>query len=78
MLAGGALPPATHAREAAGSDIRGECHLVEMAMQAEPDNTSVHAFRVEIYQIRREQETSLMAKGIYGYASNESRSRLEG
>ena len=36
---------------------------------------SVHEARAEVYQRRRDQETSLMAKGIFGYAANESRGR---
>jgi hypothetical protein len=43
-----------------------------MASLAEPENKTIHAIRAEIYQLRRESETSLMAKGIYGYASAES------
>jgi alkyl sulfatase BDS1-like metallo-beta-lactamase superfamily hydrolase len=76
-LAGGALKLAERAQAVADSDIRVACHLVEMAVQAEPDNMRAHAIRAEIFHLRRSQETSLMAKGIFGYAANESSSRVE-
>ncbi len=77
-LAGGALKLATRAQEIAEDDPRLACHLAEFAAQAEPGNKAVHAIRAEVYQARRDQESSLMAKGIYGSAANESRDRLEG
>ena len=46
------------------------------AAQAAPDDAQVHAIRAEIFQKRRDGETSLMAKGIFGYAANESKARL--
>ena len=58
-------------------DIRLACHLVELASQAEPDNTGVHALRAEVYQHRRFGETSLMAKGIFGSAANASRAIVD-
>ena len=51
--------------------------VVEMAVQAESDNKSLHAIRAEVYQHRRGLESSLMAKGIFGAAANESREHLE-
>ena len=48
-----------------------------MAMLAEPGRQAVHAIRGETYQLRRNQETSLMAKGIFGQAANESQAKLE-
>jgi alkyl sulfatase BDS1-like metallo-beta-lactamase superfamily hydrolase len=74
-LAGGALRLAERALAVADSDIRIACHLVELAVQAEPDNQQAHEIRARIFQQRRDQETSLMAKGIFGYAANESKSR---
>lgn len=71
-LAGGATALANKAQSIAETDIRVACHLVEMAVQADPENSSAHAIRAEIYQKRRGQETSLMAKGIFGSAANES------
>ena len=71
-LADGATALANKAQSIAETDIRVACHLVEMAVQADPENSSAHAIRAEIYQKRRGQETSLMAKGIFGSAANES------
>ncbi len=76
-LAGGALALAERARALTETDVRVACHLVELAMLATPDNAAVHAIRAEIYQARRESETSLMAKGIFGAAANESKQALE-
>lgn len=72
-LSGGALKLAERARELAETDSRLACHLVEFAAQAEPENKAVHQLRAEVYQKRREGETSLMAKGIFGTAANQSR-----
>ena len=49
----------------------------EFAAQAEPENKAVHHFRAEVYQKRREGETSLMAKGIFGTAANQSKQQCE-
>jgi alkyl sulfatase BDS1-like metallo-beta-lactamase superfamily hydrolase len=77
-LAGGAAKLAGRALEVAGRDIRLACHLVELAAQADPANQAVHALRAQIYQQRREGETSLMAKGIFGHAANESKDKAGG
>jgi alkyl sulfatase BDS1-like metallo-beta-lactamase superfamily hydrolase len=74
-LAGGAARLAERARELAESDGRVACHLAELAVLAEPDNAHAHALRAEVFQIRRNGETSLMAKGIFGHAANESKAR---
>jgi len=74
-LAGGARKLAERAEALVDEDIRSACHLVELAVQAEPDNAFAHGVRAAIYQRRRERETSLMAKGIFGYAAGESLSR---
>ncbi len=71
-LAGGADELARRAIELAEADTRLACHLIELAVQAEPDNKRAHGARGEIYQRRREQQTSLMAKGIFGFAARES------
>jgi alkyl sulfatase BDS1-like metallo-beta-lactamase superfamily hydrolase len=76
-LAGGALAMAKRGQLLAGDDIRVACHLVELAAQAEPDNMAVHAIRAEVFQQRRDGETSLMSKGIYGSAANESKARMQ-
>ena len=76
-LSGGALKLAERARLLAETDVRLACHLVEFAIQAEPDNKAVHRMRAEVYQIRRAGETSLMAKGIFGTAANQSKQQGE-
>ena len=73
-LAGGADKLALRAQALCEQDPRLACHLVEMAALAEPDNKSVHAIRAAVYQHRRGTEPSLMSKGIFGAAANESRS----
>ncbi len=73
-LAGGVEKLIDRARGLAeAGDMRLACHLVEMATLAAPDHKEAHGARAEIYGRRREQELSLMSKGIYGYAERESR-----
>ncbi len=76
-LAGGATKLAERGQALAAEDPRLACHLVEMAVQAEPDNKTLHGIRAEVYQHRRGLEGSLMAKGIFGAAANESLQQLE-
>jgi alkyl sulfatase BDS1-like metallo-beta-lactamase superfamily hydrolase len=57
---------------AASGDHRLACHLIEMAVLAEPENRKAHGARAAIYGERRKRETSLMAKGIFGAAARES------
>jgi alkyl sulfatase BDS1-like metallo-beta-lactamase superfamily hydrolase len=76
-LAGGALKLAERAQELSEEDPRLACHLAEMAAQASPEDKAIHAIRAEVYQHRRGIETSLMAKGIYGSAANESKDKLD-
>jgi alkyl sulfatase BDS1-like metallo-beta-lactamase superfamily hydrolase len=72
-LAGGAGKLAQRAAALADAgDLRLACHLVELAATAAPDDREIHATRATVYQRRRDGETSLMAKGIFGYASGES------
>lgn len=75
-LAGGANKLAGRAHTLMESDPRLACHLIELAVQAEPDNKNLHEVRAEIYQHRRGLESSLMAKGIFGSAANESKDVL--
>jgi alkyl sulfatase BDS1-like metallo-beta-lactamase superfamily hydrolase len=75
-LAGSALVLAERGQALMADDQRLACHLVELAVQAEPDNKALHAIRAEVYQHRRSEELSLMAKGIYGAAANESKDKL--
>ena len=57
---------------ASQDDLRLACHLIELAVSASPNDLEVHSARANIYQRRRQQETSLMAKGIFGHAARES------
>ena len=76
-LSGGGLKLAERARELAETDARLACHLAEFAVQAEPENKAVHHLRAEVYQKRRDGETSLMAKGIFGTPANQSKQQCE-
>ncbi|XOV87751.1 MAG: alkyl sulfatase dimerization domain-containing protein [Pseudomonadota bacterium] len=76
-LAGGALRLAERGQALMIEDPRLACHLVELAVQAEPANKALHAIRAEVYQHRRSMELSLMAKGIYGAAANESKQVID-
>ncbi len=73
-LAGGARALAARAQELAeGGDLRLACHLIEFASQSDPDDVVVHGVRSEIYKTRRATESSLMSKGIFAAAMNESK-----
>ncbi len=77
-LAGGAQALAARSSELADSgDYRLACHLIELAVNSDPDNRTLHGVRADIYSQRRAQETSLMAKGIFGYAAIESGKKAE-
>ena len=77
-LSGGAGALAERAREVAeAGDLRLACHLVEFATLAAPEDARIHAIRAHVYQLRRDGETSLMAKGIFGTTANDSRARGE-
>lgn len=76
-LAGGTDVLVARARELAGSgDLALACHLVELAINAAPDDAEAHGARADIYQERRQRELSLMAKGIYGHAARTSTARV--
>ena len=61
------------AQEVAESgDIRLACHLIEIAVAAEPFHEGAHRARAEIYWHRRAAERSLMSKGIFASAARES------
>jgi alkyl sulfatase BDS1-like metallo-beta-lactamase superfamily hydrolase len=78
-LAGGANVLANRAREVANEgDFRLACHLAELSVQAEPDNLEAHAARAEVFEARRSAETSLMAKGIFRFAAQESAGKITG
>jgi len=72
-LAGGALALSRRAGELADKgELRLACHLAELAVQASPGSAEAHAVRAAVYGMRRKAESSLMAKGIYGFAERES------
>lgn len=72
-LAGGAEVLIARAKELASSgDLRLACHLADFAGWAAPDDPDIHRARSEVYEVRRKNESSLMAKGIFKGASRES------
>jgi glyoxylase-like metal-dependent hydrolase (beta-lactamase superfamily II) len=77
-LAGGAASLAARALEVAdGGDLRLAGQLAEWATQAAPDEPAALEARAEINRRRAEAATSLMARGIYSWAKDESRSALD-
>ena len=69
-LAGGAAAVAARAVELSqGGNLRLACHLAEWAAQAAPDDSDVLEMRADVYRQRRDQEQSLMSRGIYNDAS---------
>lgn len=78
-LSGGLKPLIERASELAeAGEYRLACHLIETAVQAEPEDRAAHAARAEIYRRRRKAESSLMAMGIFGTAARESAAIAEG
>jgi alkyl sulfatase BDS1-like metallo-beta-lactamase superfamily hydrolase len=51
------------------------CHLAEFAVRA-GDSPELHAKRAEIYARRRDSERSLMAKGVFRAAAEESTAKV--
>ena len=75
-LAGGTDVLAARAEAlAAAGDLRLACHLVEMAVTAEPESPRLHAVRAAVYDARRRTERSYMATGIYRAAAADSAAR---
>ncbi|MGH9137287.1 MAG: alkyl sulfatase dimerization domain-containing protein, partial [Acidimicrobiales bacterium] len=56
-------------------DLRLAAQLAEWAAQAAPDDASVHEARAEVFRRKRDDATSLMARGVYAWAEAESRDR---
>ena len=79
-LAGGPRRLAGRARalaEAGGEgDLRLAGHLAELAALAAPDDAEVQEARAAVFERRQKTESSLMARGIFGWAASESRARL--
>lgn len=69
-MAGGAVAVAARAAELSeAGNPRLACHLAEWAAQAAPNDAGVLEVRADVYRQRRDQEQSLMARGIYNDAS---------
>ena len=72
-LAGGVTALIARAEKLAGErDFRMACHLADWAVEAEPENQDAHRVRAQIYQVRTEDESSTMSKGVFGAAARES------
>ena len=73
-LAGGADQLATRATQLADAgDLRLAAQLAELATQADPANSTLHAVRADVYSRRVSEEASTMAKGVFAWAAAESR-----
>ena len=82
-LAGGALALSVRAIEVADAgDLRLACQLAEWAAGSidddDPQAPEVHANRAEAYRRRRDAESSLMSKGIFGTAASASEEHAGG
>lgn len=72
-LAGGVDRLATRVAELADAgDLRLACQVAEWAVAADPASVAAHRARADAYERRRHEETSLMAKGIFGWAARTS------
>lgn len=75
-LAGGVDPLLARAQRLLDTgDYPLACHLADWAAEAAPNSREVHALRAAIYEVRAASESSTMAKGIFGAAARESRSK---
>ncbi|UBU11736.1 alkyl sulfatase dimerization domain-containing protein [Nonomuraea gerenzanensis] len=75
-LAGGPKALADAAlRALSDGDERLAGHLAEMAALAAPDDAGVHRVRAEVFATRAAGELSLMAKGVFTWAAEESKRR---
>ena len=75
-LAGGAGALAARAVAVADAgDLRLAAQLAEWAAQAAPDDAAVHEARAEVFRRKRDDATSLMARGVYAWAAAESEGR---
>jgi len=80
-LAGGATKLAERASRLAASgedaDLRLAGHLAELAALAAPDDLGIHAVRAAVFGQRAAAESSTMARGVFAWATSESKSRTE-
>jgi alkyl sulfatase BDS1-like metallo-beta-lactamase superfamily hydrolase len=73
-LAGGVETLAYRARELMhAGDLALACELIELAVAAGPEDRRAHGIRAEIYDARARQARSLMARGVYTAAADDSR-----
>ena len=73
-LGGGTEAFAARAQELVeADDLKLACHLIELAVAADPTSASLHGIRAEIYEARRAAEQSLMSIGIFSATAAESR-----
>jgi alkyl sulfatase BDS1-like metallo-beta-lactamase superfamily hydrolase len=72
-LVGGPDVLMNRALELLDVDIRLACHLADFAGWAAPDDATIHEQREAVYNRRRDDEMSLMSKGIFKSAARESR-----
>ncbi len=78
VLAGGAGALAARAEELrAAGDLRLAGHLAELAALAAPDDAAVHRVRARVFAERVDSEPSLMARGIFAWAADESARRAD-
>ena len=77
-LGGGADVFAQRAQELVeAGELKLACHLIELAVGADPSSASLHGVRAEIYEARRTAEQGLMSIGIFSAAAAESREIIE-
>ncbi len=77
-LGGGAGAFAQRAQELVDQgDLKLACHLIELAVAADPASAILHGIRAETYDARRAAEQSLMSIGIFSAAAAESREFAE-
>jgi alkyl sulfatase BDS1-like metallo-beta-lactamase superfamily hydrolase len=75
-LAGGVGRLTARAAElAAAGELALASHLVELAAHAAPDDAAVHRVRADVYAARARAERSLMARGVFTEAADDSKSR---
>jgi alkyl sulfatase BDS1-like metallo-beta-lactamase superfamily hydrolase len=72
-LAGGADRLAHRAHElAASGDLRLATHLAQLARDAAPGDAAIAEAAASVFRLRAESETSLMSKGIFNSAAEDS------
>ena len=74
QLAGGLAAVLARVSELVESgELRLASHLVEFAVLAHPGDEAAHAARAAVYDARSAQQTSSMARNLFGHAANASR-----